>query len=224
MMSPDPNADLKPYQQELEDALLSLDADSDAMLLSQFDGFVAGLACCPDLVAPDEWMPVVFGAPEEEGAPFEDEDHAGRVTSLLLAHYDQVLADLAARVYAPIYDVDGDEVMWESWVAGFDLAVQLRGDAFFNSFEDADEETASCLNMMAALSLIDAGESDLPPASIERLSADAPDLIPQLVDTLYAWRARHAQPRIPRRAAKVGRNDPCPCGSGKKHKKCCGVA
>ena len=21
---------------------------------------------------------------------------------------------------------------------------------------------------------------------------------------------------------KIGRNDPCPCGSGKKHKKCCG--
>ena len=25
-------------------------------------------------------------------------------------------------------------------------------------------------------------------------------------------------------AGKVGRNDPCPCGSGKKHKKCCGAA
>ena len=25
-----------------------------------------------------------------------------------------------------------------------------------------------------------------------------------------------------RTAVKVGRNDPCPCGSGKKHKKCCG--
>ena len=23
--------------------------------------------------------------------------------------------------------------------------------------------------------------------------------------------------------AKVGRNDPCPCGSGKKYKKCCGI-
>ncbi len=23
---------------------------------------------------------------------------------------------------------------------------------------------------------------------------------------------------------KVGRNDPCPCGSGKKYKKCCGMA
>ena len=29
--------------------------------------------------------------------------------------------------------------------------------------------------------------------------------------------------QIVRNAAKVGRNDPCPCGSGKKHKKCCGA-
>ncbi|MBM3706477.1 MAG: hypothetical protein FJW66_08135, partial [Actinobacteria bacterium] len=26
----------------------------------------------------------------------------------------------------------------------------------------------------------------------------------------------------PVRVQKVGRNDPCPCGSGKKYKKCCG--
>lgn len=26
----------------------------------------------------------------------------------------------------------------------------------------------------------------------------------------------------PRQVEKVGRNDPCPCGSGKKYKKCCG--
>jgi uncharacterized protein YecA (UPF0149 family) len=24
-----------------------------------------------------------------------------------------------------------------------------------------------------------------------------------------------------KKAPKVGRNDPCPCGSGKKYKKCC---
>jgi SEC-C motif-containing protein len=29
---------------------------------------------------------------------------------------------------------------------------------------------------------------------------------------------------IRRQAPKVGRNDPCPCGSGKKNKKCCGAA
>lgn len=28
---------------------------------------------------------------------------------------------------------------------------------------------------------------------------------------------------IVRGAPKIGRNDPCPCGSGKKFKKCCGV-
>ncbi len=27
-----------------------------------------------------------------------------------------------------------------------------------------------------------------------------------------------------RQDSKVGRNDPCPCGSGKKYKKCCGKA
>ncbi|HEX9789586.1 MAG TPA: YchJ family protein [Kiloniellales bacterium] len=27
----------------------------------------------------------------------------------------------------------------------------------------------------------------------------------------------------PRRVVKAGRNDPCPCGSGKKYKKCCGA-
>ena len=28
--------------------------------------------------------------------------------------------------------------------------------------------------------------------------------------------------RAPKRVAKIGRNDPCPCGSGKKYKQCCG--
>lgn len=29
--------------------------------------------------------------------------------------------------------------------------------------------------------------------------------------------------QAPRQVAKVGRNDPCPCGSGQKFKKCCGT-
>jgi len=29
---------------------------------------------------------------------------------------------------------------------------------------------------------------------------------------------------VKRKEAKVGRNDPCPCGSGKKYKKCHGAA
>ena len=31
------------------------------------------------------------------------------------------------------------------------------------------------------------------------------------------------KPVVLKKAQKVGRNDPCPCGSGKKYKKCCGI-
>jgi hypothetical protein len=44
------------------------------------------------------------------------------------------------------------------------------------------------------------------------------DRMAEIVEALDA-----ARPAIrPRRAAKVGRNAPCPCGSGRKYKKCCG--
>jgi preprotein translocase subunit SecA len=33
----------------------------------------------------------------------------------------------------------------------------------------------------------------------------------------------HPVQQVVRSSAKVGRNDPCPCGSGKKYKKCCGA-
>lgn len=36
--------------------------------------------------------------------------------------------------------------------------------------------------------------------------------------------AQAEAPKPIRAGAKIGRNDPCPCGSGKKHKKCCGAA
>jgi uncharacterized protein len=32
---------------------------------------------------------------------------------------------------------------------------------------------------------------------------------------------RQAAPPFVREGKKVGRNDPCPCGSGKKYKRCC---
>ncbi|MFB0977035.1 MAG: SEC-C metal-binding domain-containing protein [Myxococcota bacterium] len=33
---------------------------------------------------------------------------------------------------------------------------------------------------------------------------------------------QHTHAPIRRESAKIGRNDPCNCGSGKKFKKCCG--
>ena len=36
------------------------------------------------------------------------------------------------------------------------------------------------------------------------------------------WRNPRAPRPVPVRTTKVGRNDPCPCGSGAKYKRCCG--
>jgi SEC-C motif-containing protein len=41
---------------------------------------------------------------------------------------------------------------------------------------------------------------------------------------VYAGQLNQPGTTVRREAPKVGRNDPCPCGSGKKFKKCCGAA
>jgi SEC-C motif domain protein len=41
---------------------------------------------------------------------------------------------------------------------------------------------------------------------------------------VYAGQMPSAGQTVRRESPKVGRNDPCPCGSGKKYKKCCGAA
>ena len=57
-------------------------------------------------------------------------------------------------------------------------------------------------------------------------------LLPAAVRTIleYAQALQKEMPAMnvsghlsPGRTAKVGRNDPCPCGTGKKYKKCCGM-
>jgi hypothetical protein len=47
---------------------------------------------------------------------------------------------------------------------------------------------------------------------------------PERTEELLGRMRRSSAPTEPtRKATKAGRNDPCPCGSGKKHKKCCGA-
>ncbi len=41
---------------------------------------------------------------------------------------------------------------------------------------------------------------------------------------VYAGQEEAAPTTVRREGPKIGRNDPCPCGSGKKYKKCCGSA
>ncbi len=68
-------------------------------------------------------------------------------------------------------------------------------------------------------------------ASIEELLASLPqELVHQNLEQFAAMPTAAPEPEVPkevfipvrREAPKVGRNDDCPCGSGKKYKKCCG--
>ena len=44
---------------------------------------------------------------------------------------------------------------------------------------------------------------------------------PEAPKDLFANIGGKAQPKVADKKTKVGRNDPCPCGSGKKYKDCC---
>ena len=59
-----------------------------------------------------------------------------------------------------------------------------------------------------------------------------PSKLAAIIAAIYRFRlpsyrepvGERAVATVQRQHPKVGRNDPCPCGSGKKFKKCCGAA
>jgi hypothetical protein len=67
-------------------------------------------------------------------------------------------------------------------------------------------------------------------AKLDRLRRALDEALPELEDALQHGHSHHhhgddEEPQAPyvRGGPKVGRNDPCPCGSGKKFKKCHGA-
>jgi len=56
----------------------------------------------------------------------------------------------------------------------------------------------------------------------ERAAEEARRRAQRQQNLVYSGGDGSAVPAAKRPAAKVGRNDPCPCGSGKKYKKCHG--
>jgi uncharacterized protein len=123
--------------QALEDAdldelheLLLARADSDGLMLDGVHGLVSALAVGPELVPPDEWMPLVLG----EDQPFATLADAQRLLNLVARLYNGVVADLEAAEYEPILgEVDADAaantttLTARGWCEGFNLGVDLRG-------------------------------------------------------------------------------------------------
>lgn len=160
-------------------------------------GFLTAVCTGPDPVAPAEWIPVVLSE-----SAFADNPKARAKVDLLAKLYGAVSETLGTtpEIICPEPDKSTQEAA--DFCSGY-----LRGARMHATWE-SDEEASKKLRPFESLANDGAGKDD----ERERLGSYVADL------RLY-WQSKrqvvHASP-------KVGRNDPCPCGSGKKHKKCCG--
>ena len=225
-----PMSGLSRRLKQLDEELLAL--GEETMLLEELDGFIAGLLVCPELIKPGDWLPIVWNRDSADQQPvFEDLDHVNRVLGLVMEHYNDVARTLMENPdrYSPLFGIDkrNDDVLWELWIEGFEKAVALR-PAAWKAFLDADGDTVAAMSGMLMLAAIARRDEEV--KDHDTASATAPDRIADWVVNLNEWRLANYQPMQsidPRGGSasrkKVGRNDPCPCGSGKKYKKCCGL-
>lgn len=209
----------------LDDILADLAVD-DPLLLTELDGYLTGIAACPDTIDPLEWLPPIWGGVYGEVAPFEEPDDVRLFAEMVTARFNEILRDLGRAKLHPIYDVDerNGDVLWEDWIAGFAMAMDLRPNAWSAVLEGDDPERAAALSALLTLVDIAADDTTLTSIEVNALCDEAPALIERHVPRLRAGLGGRpdAPSGLAPRTVKIGRNDPCPCGSGKKLKRCCG--
>ena len=217
---------------ELESLLAGL---PDSHSLEELDGLFCALITGPEIIPPSEWLPVVYG----DAAPAWDSEREGeRCASLLMRHWDTVASGFredwsgvsasegADAMYFPCLDdpaVSGHPQA-EGWARGFRAGFGVLSEAHWDALE-TDEECVSLLSLIAAF---DSGEKS---PGIKLTASERDELISVAaagLQYLYTFWRRWLRvvnaPRKPHIAdAQPGRNDECPCGSGKKFKKCCGA-
>jgi uncharacterized protein len=215
----------------LQDALLQM--PDETMLLSQLDGYLTGVILCPESISPVDWLPKIWGSQDNfDGPLFLDPGEARQVTGLIMAHFNTLAAQLEDpnHLILPVFDYDErpgiEDTLWETWMLGFREAIHLRFSLWAEALKENDLGFGAAMTTLITLQSIETRESDLSREEQDRLILIAPTLIPLSVAALNKWRLKRRKgPLIApvRGHEKLGRNDPCPCGSGKKFKKCCGA-
>lgn len=217
---------------ELERLLKSLDSE-EALQLPVLEGYIAGVLCCPVKLKPSDWFPLIWG--DEHAYDQLSDDAIGRILDLVLQHYNFVKSCLEypENYYLPAFVLDTDDTpLWEFWAEGFDLAMMV-GERGWTKLSKKFPRTGAAADVVVTLmSILDLGMGgDLVPEENKiELRRTAPDAIPILTKAIYELntRGKISLPEelfddVANTVPKVGRNDPCPCGSGKKYKKCHGA-
>lgn len=213
--------------------------------LEGLDGFLSALAVGPEPVPPEEWQPVVWG-----GKPprWDSAEEAAEVEALLMAHWRMVeqrvrfpgedLPDhLAPLLWLPEdSDAEDDDELdvGSDWARGFFRGVELR-EATWEGWLDAHDWIDEIFALLASIA---SGEIEPEPETEDDDEDEAAEptpldykrrigiiaALPGMLADLHLHRIDSLTLRTPRRRAITPeRNDPCPCGSGKKYKKCHGA-
>lgn len=208
-------------------------------------GFLFAIRCAPEAVMPSEWMPVVSDDQEPEyRSEQEFQEKVGAILSLYNAVANGTGADQPRLPPGCQIDDDpmanfGPEAVLGRWATGFVRGHTWLEDAWEVDLPDGIEEELSTsvitLSFFANRQLAEAlyteahqneitSEED---KSFEEFTARILRLFPVAMANYAAigssiWQALMKLEQL--RESAPGRNDPCPCGSGKKYKKCCLIA
>jgi uncharacterized protein len=176
-------------------------------------GLLTALGSGPDVIAPAAWLGAILQ--EEEIV----DDEASRAKVDLLARLFGAVSETlrtTPQIICPEPDKPAQEAV--DFCRGY-----VRGARMHDGWRN-DEVATSKLGPFEAL----AGETAAVPATdAEGTSVTDPqaqmtaqrERLGSYVADLHAyWQAKR---QVVNTTPKVGRNEPCPCGSGKKHKKCC---
>ena len=215
---------------DFDDLAAFLDSDEvpeDWMPGSVLDGYLAGIAVSPTWIRPSEWMPMIWG-----DTPFESEEQANWAMAAVMARFNEINQFARGEREQPpafYFDPGPDgEPSVRGWAIGFLKAMSLRAQAWSPL---AHHETAHTL-LAPMFAYMDDANGD-PGMTFSDVSAEEQDaylatIMPDLIQAIYVfWDQNEPSEPVelpaPPRRRKVGRNEPCPCGSGRKAKRCCGA-
>jgi uncharacterized protein len=225
--------------EELDHFLLYAEGLEESMSISELDGFLTAIVIGPSMVAPSEWIRWVWDMERGERSPeFKDAAQASRIVELLMRHMNGIARTLdeAPQEFEPLLMENpnqGDPIpILDEWCTGFMKGVEIDSSEWL-PVTAGKPEWLSTIRLYGTEEGWDQLEKrDL---SLDEHRALAADLASEVRNIHHSWREirrrQIAEGRLPavvrhkpvRNPMKVGRNEPCPCGSGKKYKHCHGA-
>jgi len=216
---------------ELDD-FLSRVQGGEIRNVEALDGFLTALVICPELAKPSEYLPVITtGSTEAGNLVFQTTAEAERFYDLIMRHWnDSNRTFRSGEVYMPVLGEDNaGENYGNDWAIGFLTGTRMRHDVWDPIIQD--DERGGAFVPLFALAYEHADDPSLRPFDKPITEEQRQDLIVAMIagvnrlyrDFVERRKLSLSSPlRMPTFPAKPGRNEPCPCGSGKKFKKCCG--